>query len=86
MQAPNIQIIYKPIYCSPCVHEVDEPPCGGNNVCMQRIGVDEVLEAARRLLAGERADSSKTGHTPDFFSNQFDHALGRIERGSIQVF
>lgn len=86
MQAPNIQILYKPIYCSPCVHEVDEPPCGGNNVCMQRIGVDEVLAAAHRLLAGERADSSKTGHAPDFFSNQFDHALGRIERGSIQVF
>jgi ADP-heptose:LPS heptosyltransferase len=36
---------YKKVYCSPCVHEFMNPPCKGNNVCMQKITVEEVLQA-----------------------------------------
>lgn len=28
--------IFKKITCAPCVHEIDVPPCRGNNICMQQ--------------------------------------------------
>lgn len=43
-QNNNCFPVYKRVYCSPCVHEFDNPPCKGNNICMQLISVDEVLE------------------------------------------
>jgi ADP-heptose:LPS heptosyltransferase len=33
------QIHYRKLPCSPCVHMAQEPPCGGNNLCM-RCAVD----------------------------------------------
>ncbi|HNW97934.1 MAG TPA: glycosyltransferase family 9 protein [Bacteroidales bacterium] len=38
-------VIYKNVYCSPCVHEFISPPCNGNNICMKLIKVDEVFDA-----------------------------------------
>jgi ADP-heptose:LPS heptosyltransferase len=49
----NVEMLYHPVYCSPCAHELDEPPCAGNNVCMQLISVSEVLEAIDRRLSGK---------------------------------
>ncbi|MBI1185353.1 hypothetical protein GC194_13865 [bacterium] len=43
----NVLAIYKNLYCSPCVHEFDVPPCGGNNQCMKQISVETVLDAIR---------------------------------------
>ena len=43
-------IIYKPVYCSPCVHDFEIPPCKGNNTCMKLITVDEVFDASTKLL------------------------------------
>lgn len=45
--------IYYQVYCSPCAHYVDTPPCGGDNVCMQGIQPREVIEFCERLLRGE---------------------------------
>ncbi len=42
--------IYKNVYCSPCVHEFDIPPCKGDNQCMKSIAVEDVLEAVRNAL------------------------------------
>ncbi len=39
----NARIIYKRMYCSPCVHDFGTAPAGGNNVCMQEIAVSEVM-------------------------------------------
>jgi ADP-heptose:LPS heptosyltransferase len=39
----NVHVIYKNVYCSPCVHEFTHPPCKGNNQCMQLISVEEVF-------------------------------------------
>jgi ADP-heptose:LPS heptosyltransferase len=86
MRAGNIRILYKPIYCSPCVHEVDEPPCGGNNVCMQRISVTEALDASLQLLRGEMSSTPEAARNESFFLSQDRRALGRIERASIEVF
>lgn len=30
------EVIYWPIYCSPCIHVAEIPPCGGNNLCIKQ--------------------------------------------------
>ncbi len=82
MVGDRFRILRKPVYCSPCVHEVDEPPCNGNNICMQRVGVAEVIEAVESLLSGQ-ADAGPIGVSDvDFFINQ-GKPLGRVLRGGL---
>ena len=80
---PGVEILYKRLYCSPCVHQVDEPPCRGNNVCMQRIGVDEVAAAVERTLT-----KPSVGHVEaiesEYFLDPCWGPLGRVVRGSIE--
>ncbi len=45
----NAKALYKNVFCSPCVHEFDTPPCQGNNVCMQLILVEDVMRALETL-------------------------------------
>ncbi len=47
-------IFYRPMVCSPCVHFVRTPPCGGDNQCMQAIAPAEVSDACLSLLGGMR--------------------------------
>ncbi len=47
---PNAHIIYKQVYCSPCVHEFTVPPCKGDNKCMQLIRPTEVFEKITDVL------------------------------------
>jgi len=54
-QSARVEILYRHVFCSPCVHEIAEPPCAGNNVCMQLIEPADVLAATERLLAGRPA-------------------------------
>jgi ADP-heptose:LPS heptosyltransferase len=42
--------LYHRMYCSPCVHNFNEAPCKGDNICMQHISVEEAYEAACKLL------------------------------------
>jgi ADP-heptose:LPS heptosyltransferase len=46
----NTKIIYKKVYCSPCVHEFSTPPCKGNNICMQLISLEEVVKEVGYFL------------------------------------
>jgi ADP-heptose:LPS heptosyltransferase len=48
---PNVEIFYARVFCSPCVHETDEPPCHGDNICMQLIQPEPVLQAVLRLAS-----------------------------------
>jgi ADP-heptose:LPS heptosyltransferase len=48
-ELPFVEIFYAPVFCSPCLYEADEPPCNGNNICMQRIEPEAVTEAVLRL-------------------------------------
>jgi ADP-heptose:LPS heptosyltransferase len=48
----NAAIVYKNVYCSPCVHEFRIPPCLGNNQCMKQITVPEVLTQVNAMLDG----------------------------------
>jgi len=52
LDRPDVQVLYKSIFCSPCIYETDEPPCAGNNLCMQWILPEEVVAATERLLGG----------------------------------
>lgn len=45
-----VEIFYARVFCSPCLYEADEPPCNGNNICMQRIDPRAVTEAVERLM------------------------------------
>lgn len=49
-QRPNTRIHYAGLYCSPCVHYWEPPPCKGWNQCMSAIGVDDILGSACELL------------------------------------
>jgi ADP-heptose:LPS heptosyltransferase len=59
----NVAILYKGIFCSPCIYETDEPPCGGNNVCMQWITPEETWRTTERLLAGKGRDDWRARRT-----------------------
>lgn len=49
----RVRTIYNRIYCSPCLHHADVPPCGGDNQCMKSIGEETVLKALNSLLEPE---------------------------------
>ncbi len=42
--------LYKPIYCSPCTHASDVPPCGGDNRCLKQLSWVRVARALYKLL------------------------------------
>ena len=49
---PKALFLYEPHYCSPCLHQSDIPPCGGDNLCMQSLTPASVLHALEHLLWG----------------------------------
>jgi ADP-heptose:LPS heptosyltransferase len=55
------RILYKRIYCSPCVHHFLRAPCDGDNQCMKLIEVDEVMQEVRAALQGERSTGEDGG-------------------------
>ena len=44
------KVIYKQIYCSPCLYHADFTPCKGDNVCVKNITADEVIKATDEIL------------------------------------
>ncbi len=44
------EVVYRPVYCSPCLYHSDFTPCHGQNVCVSEIPVDAVLEATLKIL------------------------------------
>ncbi|MBU3560583.1 glycosyltransferase family 9 protein [Polynucleobacter hallstattensis] len=38
---------FKKITCAPCVHEIDIPPCKGNNICMQQYSQEIPINFSR---------------------------------------
>jgi len=52
-ELPHVEIFYSQIFCSPCLYEADQPPCNGNNICMQRIDPHAVVKAVRRFVDSE---------------------------------
>jgi heptosyltransferase II len=84
----HVQIIYSQVFCSPCLHEVDAPPCNGNNICMQRIQPQIVVEAVDRFV--KQAASPCSGcksqypHLPILADGPNGAPLGVVVRASLQ--
>jgi hypothetical protein len=55
----------------------------GNNVCMKRIEVDEVLDAVDRVLAVARGTGPSGETDPSFYTDQDGRPLGRVVRGGV---
>lgn len=71
----NAHIIYKSVYCSPCVHDFITPPCKGNNICMKLITVEEVHDKIKRLVSNTITDSY---HHIDFIYEAENKVLGEL--------
>jgi ADP-heptose:LPS heptosyltransferase len=80
----NVETLYHAVYCSPCAHEIDTPPCAGVNVCMQLIEVPEVLAAVRRQLEGKAAPM-RLPLLDVAYSGPHGGALGVIVRSSVDT-
>jgi ADP-heptose:LPS heptosyltransferase len=72
----NTIAIYKNVYCSPCVHEFERPPCNGDNQCMKLIAVQEVIAAVRTVLNSESA----TGIIREPIKYTSNQTLGIVRR------
>ena len=55
---PNTRIIYTRLYCSPCLHHLNTPPCKGTAYCMHSITVEQVNDALWKLVN----EQSAVGH------------------------
>ncbi len=75
----SARIIYKRVYCSPCVHDFEIPPCKGDNACMQLITVAEVLQETLSVL--EEPDLRPHTAFPSFIYTQGPKVLGQVRRG-----
>jgi ADP-heptose:LPS heptosyltransferase len=69
-------LIYKNVYCSPCVHEFIIPPCKGDNQCMKLITVEEVWKEVAKSLQGTNLSNSSS--EPIIYES--DHTLGQVFR------
>ena len=85
---PYVDIFYAQVFCSPCLYEADEPPCNGNNVCMQRIKPEAVVEAVQHLA---HTGLPRRSRQREPFLNTFPiladspdgRLLGVVERASV---
>ena len=85
---PFVDIFYAQVFCSPCLYEADEPPCNGNNICMQRIKPEAVVEAVQYLA---HTGLPRRGRQREPFLNSFPvlaespdgRLLGVVERASV---
>lgn len=73
----NAYTIYKPVYCSPCVHDFEIPPCKGKNACMEIISVDEVYNVFTKVFHGESQPQELNDR---FIYTAKDRTLGEIGR------
>jgi ADP-heptose:LPS heptosyltransferase len=85
---PYVEIFYAQVFCSPCLYEADEPPCNGNNICMQRIQPHAVVEAVHRLVdAGSMGRDAHSGGRLNLLPIIADapngRLLGVVERASL---
>ena len=79
----NTEVLYHQVFCSPCAHELDQPPCNGNNVCMQLITPAEVVLSVERVVtATGRSHRSLPviGQRPIIYVDGVNHGLGVVNR------
>ncbi len=75
----KVKPIYKNVYCSPCVHEFETPPCNGNNVCMQIIQVNEVFDSLNKTME-ENMNPEKIFSDTIIYTDSENAVLGLVKR------
>jgi heptosyltransferase-2 len=86
---PHVRIFYSPVFCSPCLYEADDPPCHGNNICMQRLDPGEVAKSVKQFVEWEKAGirvalSRRADDLPIFASGPEGEPLGVVVRAPSQ--
>ena len=71
-------ILYKRVYCSPCVHDFEVPPCKGDNVCMKLIPTIEVFDKLQQLMADPQM-LPQAIDAPFVYKNE-GNVLGKVNR------
>lgn len=74
----NAYSVYKSLYCSPCVHDFETPPCKGNNSCMKLISCDEVADMVRGVLNKQLLQKQK--QEIEFIYEYDNKVLGMVNR------
>lgn len=74
----NVRVMYKNLYCSPCVHEFDVPPCHGDNQCMKLISVKEVFNEVKSVL--NEIGNGMENQQKQRFLGENGSVLGRVIR------
>jgi len=90
LDGPKIVTLYAPVSCSPCIHEVDEPPCHGHNVCMQRLSPQLVIDSVFSVLDRDQqnpatwsqANGNGSIRLPLQWDNECGKPLGTVIRES----
>ena len=90
LEMPWIVTLYARVPCSPCIYEVDEPPCHGNNVCMQRLDPEMVVSKVLELLgrkkdAGVHCEEMGTIRLPLIWDSDGGQPLGIVVRESVRL-
>jgi ADP-heptose:LPS heptosyltransferase len=91
LEMPWIVTLYARVPCSPCIYEVDEPPCHGNNVCMQRLQPELVVGKVLELLVrGKDAglhseEETGTLRLPLTWDSDRGQPLGIVVRESVRL-
>jgi len=75
------RVVSEPIYCSPCLHMADEPPCGGDNQCLKRLKVSKVLAAVAEVLDLPQGEAKE----PEEMAPTSDYLPGYVARKSVPV-
>ena len=79
----NVEVLYHPVFCSPCAHELDQPPCNGDNLCMELITPTEVVQAVDRVLSANgktRRSLPILGQGPIVYVDEVNQGLGVVNR------
>lgn len=71
--------VYKNVYCSPCVHEFDIPPCRGDNQCMKLINEEEVFAKVKAVI-GDSYSEQQRAETIIYQSTAEKGVLGQTTR------
>jgi ADP-heptose:LPS heptosyltransferase len=74
----NAHVIYKNVYCSPCVHDFTVPPCKGDNVCMKLIEQIEVNAKVSELL--QRSETISQAKNEEFLYKEDGNVFGQVNR------
>jgi len=82
----QVATFYAPVFCSPCIYEIDKPPCNGNNICMQRIDPEPVVQVILNFLRGDAEALPAQGRMirlPLMTDDGDGKPLGLVVRNSI---